>query len=79
MVDKGGTAMKPHANVDRILAEMEETERRYEELAYAEWRRMREARRVPIGLKPIQSLIVAILALGLAGYILSELLFGWHF
>jgi hypothetical protein len=71
--------MRPYTDVDRLLAEMEETESKHEERAYAEWCRMREAKRVPLTFRSLGYLIVGVLALGIAGYILSQLLFGWHF
>jgi hypothetical protein len=33
----------------------------------------------PVALRPLEYLVVGVLALGIAGYVLSVLLFGWHF
>jgi hypothetical protein len=69
-----------HANVDRLMAEIEEVERRHDAAAFAEWQRMRQQARRPVPrLKPMHLFIGIVLTGGAILYLVAWWLNGWHF
>ena len=73
--------MPTNVDVDRLLAEMEETERRHDAAASAEFQRMRRnAKYQPIPpLKPLQLFVGIVLCGGTVLTLTYWWLNGWHF